>query len=78
MKTLNAIIDFIFGRKYYVIIITREGMDGFMTQSDIISSKEELEQRILAIKSGRTFRYQWTESFRSHRDYSWRSEQVKL
>lgn len=68
-KYMRKLLDFIFGRKYYVIIVGERGSDRYDMASQIHTSKESAHQHRLRIESTRTYMYITTVSFRSHHQF---------
>lgn len=67
---INAIIEFLFGKKYFANVINTRGTDRCEISSFIFSSSADAQKHRQEISS--TASYQWIEtiSFRSRIDYA--------
>lgn len=68
-KVLQAVIDHIFGRKYYANIINTKGTDKCEVTSFIHKTREQAEAHRREIEDTRSFLWIETISFRSHNEY---------
>ena len=67
---ITAIIDRIFGRKYYAVIIGRQGSGIYEIASTIHRSRHSADTHRQQIQLTRTFIYIQTISFRSRNDFT--------
>lgn len=66
---IQAIISFIFGRKYYANIINTKGVSKCEISSFIFASKDDARKHQKDIESTHTYSYVETVSFRSRKEY---------
>lgn len=66
---LTKIIDFIFGRKYYAVIINRRGTGVLEISSYIHRNKEAVERYKERLANNMAYLYVETVSFRSRKEY---------
>lgn len=65
---LKEIIAFIFGRKYYVVLVNRRGTFNTSISEYIFCEKEDVELYKDVLQNNRSFAYVDTISFRSRED----------
>lgn len=70
MNTLQAILAFLFGQKYYVNIFCDRGTTNYWVSSQIFRSRAEAETHRHRNDFKTSFRFIQTRSFRSREDFT--------
>ncbi len=70
MKVLNAVLDYLFGHKYYANIVNTQGTSKCDICSYIFLSKEQALKHKAEIDNMVTFKFVTTISFRSKYDFT--------
>ena len=70
MATINAILAFLFGQKYYINIFCDRGIDNAWVSSQIFLSKAEAEAHRRRNECNHSFTFMQTRSFRSRIEYN--------
>lgn len=69
MTTIEKIIEFLFGHKYYANIVNTRGTSAIELCSYIFYTKEQAEKHRIGVESTISFCFIETVSFRSRKDY---------
>lgn len=70
MNTLQAILAFLFGQKYYVNIFCDRGTTNYWVSSQIFRSRAEADAHRFRNELQHSFRFIQTRSFRSREDFT--------
>lgn len=74
MKLLNSILDYLFGKKYYAVILWRTSTDIFEISSRIFRNKQQVEAYKETMYGNRTYRIHAVVSFRTREPLEWQGE----
>lgn len=74
MKLLNSILDFLFGKKYYAVVLWRTSTDIFEISSHIFRNKGQVEAYKETMYGNRTYRIHAVVSFRTREPLEWQGE----
>lgn len=70
MNTLQAILAFLFGQKYYINIFCDRGSDNYWVSSQIFKTKAEADAHVRRNELSHSFRFIQTRSFRSREEFN--------
>jgi hypothetical protein len=74
MKVFSSILDFLFGKKYYAVILWRASTDIFEISSRIFRNKGQVEAYKETMYGNRTYRIHAVVSFRTREPLEWQGE----
>ena len=70
MATINAILAFLFGQKYYINIFCDRGIDNAWVSSQIFRSRSEAERHKENVEASKSYKFLQTRSFRSRIEFN--------